>query len=489
LSLLLLVNTIYSQSNFNTQYSDPKEVVITGTIKNFEKYPDIDVVNLYVEDVGLATNQIYYGRIDSLGNFKIKFSLYFPQDVGIEFRSWVTLLAHPGDSINVEFDADIENHVDLYNTIKFSGDAAKSNTQLATYLKEYWQNYISEDEFFRTHEKLQTNAFKEFRDSIKFAEKIRRDKFITEISPEKEVVRWTFYNIEADYMNQLLVHTIYYKEYNKLKSSDIKIDSSYFSFVDSLNIVDENALINTSISRQLIDYLLSMYFSPKVHLINSEKRYSILVSNIISFNKSDLLKQLLLSEIMNSKLKSFDMDTFDKFEPVINAYITAPYLIKPLNEHYKKAKEFLANPKIGSDAIIDSLTNGDAGEIFNAILEKHKGKVLFIDCWATWCSPCRGEMPYSKKLIEKFAGQNIEFIFLCIDSEYDKWKASLDEFQIGGTHYFLNPSESSALRKTLNISGIPHYVVINKEGIITKEGFEIRPSNPDAEEEIKKLMQ
>jgi thiol-disulfide isomerase/thioredoxin len=163
--------------------------------------------------------------------------------------------------------------------------------------------------------------------------------------------------------------------------------------------------------------------------------------------------------------------------------------VKPLNEHYKKAKEFLANPKIGSDAIIDSLTNGDAGEIFNAILEKHKGKVLFIDCWATWCSPCRGEMPYSKKLIEKFAGQNIEFIFLCIDSEYDKWKASLDEFQIGGTHYFLNPSESSALKKILNISGIPHYIVINKEGIIAKEGFEIRPSNPNVEEEIKKLLQ
>jgi thiol-disulfide isomerase/thioredoxin len=187
-------------------------------------------------------------------------------------------------------------------------------------------------------------------------------------------------------------------------------------------------------------------------------------------------------------LEDQHIELYEKNSDILKFNLTRPYIIKTVSEHYNKAKEHLNNPETSSKAILDSIKTSDVSEIFNSILAKHKNKVLYIDCWATWCAPCRGEMPHSKKLIEKFAGKDIEFIFLCIDSEKDNWKAMLSEFQIGGTHYYLTNAESSALRKILSISGVPHYVMVDKNGTILKQGHDIRPSSGLAESEIQKLL-
>ena len=43
-------------------------------------------------------------------------------------------------------------------------------------------------------------------------------------------------------------------------------------------------------------------------------------------------------------------------------------------------------------------------------LEDLRGKYVYIDVWATWCGPCRGEIPYLQKVEEKYKGKNIEFV-------------------------------------------------------------------------------
>ena len=82
----------------------------------------------------------------------------------------------------------------------------------------------------------------------------------------------------------------------------------------------------------------------------------------------------------------------------------------------------------------------------------------------------------------------LNLLFFCLDSEKDQWKASLTELQISGTHYFLNKAESSSLRNILGISGVPHYFLIDKNGVIIRQGFDIRPSTGMAESEIQKLL-
>ena len=53
------------------------------------------------------------------------------------------------------------------------------------------------------------------------------------------------------------------------------------------------------------------------------------------------------------------------------------------------------------------------GKIIN--LNNKSSKIYILNFWATWCQPCREEFPHSKRLMEKFEGQDIEFVYLSVD--------------------------------------------------------------------------
>ena len=67
-------------------------------------------------------------------------------------------------------------------------------------------------------------------------------------------------------------------------------------------------------------------------------------------------------------------------------------------------------------------------------LEDFKGKYVYIDVWATWCAPCRAEIPFLQKIEEKYHGKNIEFISISIDTDKDheKWNKFVTDKNLGG---------------------------------------------------------
>ena len=71
-------------------------------------------------------------------------------------------------------------------------------------------------------------------------------------------------------------------------------------------------------------------------------------------------------------------------------------------------------------------------------LEDFKGKYVYIDVWATWCGPCRAEIPFLKKAEEKYHDKNIAFVSISIDKlkDHEKWKAMIKEKELGGVQVF-----------------------------------------------------
>jgi thiol-disulfide isomerase/thioredoxin len=100
--------------------------------------------------------------------------------------------------------------------------------------------------------------------------------------------------------------------------------------------------------------------------------------------------------------------------------------------------------------------------------EKYKGKVIFLNLWATWCGPCRAEMPTIQSLYEKIDTTQVKFVILSIDRDSDEAKVGKYINQFKYTFPVYRPSGS--LTSQLDIPSIPTTFIINKEGkIVSKE--------------------
>jgi thiol-disulfide isomerase/thioredoxin len=122
-------------------------------------------------------------------------------------------------------------------------------------------------------------------------------------------------------------------------------------------------------------------------------------------------------------------------------------------------------------------------------LEDFKGKYVYIDVWATWCGPCRAEIPSLKKIEEKYHGKNIEFVSISIDAlkDHDKWKKFVSDKELGGVQVFADNDWNSKFVKDYKISGIPRFILIDPNGNIVKADAE-RPSSPGLQVELDKLL-
>lgn len=98
-----------------------------------------------------------------------------------------------------------------------------------------------------------------------------------------------------------------------------------------------------------------------------------------------------------------------------------------------------------------------------------KNKVVFLNLWATWCGPCRAEMPTIQKLYEKMEDDpNVVFVMLSIDKDKDLPKVI--KYLKDKEYTFKGYMPSGYLTEQLNVPSIPTTFVISKEGkIITKE--------------------
>jgi thiol-disulfide isomerase/thioredoxin len=121
-------------------------------------------------------------------------------------------------------------------------------------------------------------------------------------------------------------------------------------------------------------------------------------------------------------------------------------------------------------------------------LESLKGKYVYIDVWATWCGPCRREIPSLQKVEEQYQGKNIEFVSLSIDAkkDYDKWRKFVEEKKLGGIQLVADNDWNSQFAKDYAIEGIPRFILIDPNGNIVSADAP-RPSDAKLIEKFNEL--
>lgn len=134
---------------------------------------------------------------------------------------------------------------------------------------------------------------------------------------------------------------------------------------------------------------------------------------------------------------------------------------------------------IGSKAIDFTFTTRDG---VKTKLSDYKGKVVYLDFWASWCGPCRQQMPAAKELKKYYEGKDVVFLYVSIDKDTASWENGINAMSIEGVHT-LSPTWSGEIAQKYNISSIPAYFLIDKKG-----NFAARPARPSQKEEVIKQI-
>lgn len=148
----------------------------------------------------------------------------------------------------------------------------------------------------------------------------------------------------------------------------------------------------------------------------------------------------------------------EKLQPVLRDAVL------DMNEQLK-AKIEANKKKSGYKVDRVHISNIPADEVFNAITSAYRGKVLFIDIWATWCGPCKDAMKKTEPVKKEYAGKDVVFIYLAGENSPEAtWKQMIPD--IKGEHYRLTQEQWDVVGKQLGVNGVPSYVLVDKEGVI-----------------------
>ncbi len=95
-----------------------------------------------------------------------------------------------------------------------------------------------------------------------------------------------------------------------------------------------------------------------------------------------------------------------------------------------------------------------------------KGKYVYMDIWATWCGPCRVQIPFMKQLEENFKDAPIHFVSVSVDSESDKpeWERMVKENQMSGIQLFAGRENKFGYDYQIQV--VPTFIILDKEGNI-----------------------
>ena len=144
--------------------------------------------------------------------------------------------------------------------------------------------------------------------------------------------------------------------------------------------------------------------------------------------------------------------------------------------------EYPAEAFIAPDFSLPSMSGGQLS------LKDYRGKVVFINFWATWCATCKVEMPSMEKVYRKFKDQGLEMLTISVDKDQSLIQPFLKEYDL--TFPVLLDPNSETAKKAYKTTGVPETFIVNKQGIIVHKAIGPRDwATNDAMAAFKQLVE
>lgn len=428
----------------------PQKTSITGIVSN---YADTIV---RVSSKGI-TDTVY---INTEGRFQYDKMISQPVYLSIRIgRPTLTVYLAPGETLQIKHDfATKIDEVAYEGTLAIPNQKiAQTNSAIKTAMPDFRGLYSQPIDVFNS----KIDSIKQIALNILTSDDLKEFK--------------SFVKFETNRINfQMLSMQLDYPFYNaNFTSKELKADSINFPYMSKFDLNNQENL-------QIPEYLsLVNKYINSLHTLNLEKNKnrSNFETKVMLF---DLADSLITNQEINDYIKMESAMEAINFESLDDAKNAAELFLKSaktsdyisiINGAY--SKRMLLAP--GKQAPIFTLTGIDGKEYS---LSDFRGNLVYIDFWATWCRPCREQIPHFAKIKELYAGKPIVFVAISVDDDIVAWKKMVNDQGLKGIQLHANKAWSSDVVKNYQIKGIPTFVLIDQNGIIIEYNAP-RPSSAD----------
>ncbi|SHM07080.1 TlpA family protein disulfide reductase [Flavobacterium saccharophilum] len=401
-------------------------------------------------------------KINAQGKFsdtlKIREGIYFLYDG----KNFAQLYIENGAAIIINADA-----ADFNKTIKFTGKGSEATNYLA--VKQQTEDKIVGDQkaFYMLEEAEFKAKSKEIKTGLETA--LGGVKGLSESYKTKEKK-----NINYSYLLRLDNYEKYH-EYFAAKPG-FKVSQGFLNDLDGLSYENFEDFNFSEDYRKII----VSYYARQAEIMSKSGSIAedvATIKSIGSISNEGIKNELLYSMAGVGITTTTDLKGYYK---EFMAASTNEENKKTITQSYNK----LLIVDIGQPSPkFEGYENNDGGKTSLADL---KGKYVYIDVWATWCGPCMAELPFLKKMEEKYEGKNITFVSISADkaSAHDKWKKMIIDKKLGGIQLIADKDFDSQFLKDYSIMAIPRFILLDPSGKIVSSNA----PRPAEEDKIVKLF-
>ncbi len=119
-------------------------------------------------------------------------------------------------------------------------------------------------------------------------------------------------------------------------------------------------------------------------------------------------------------------------------------------------------------------------------LDRFKGKVIYLEFWASWCEPCIQQLPYTKEIREEYKDKELVFVYISLDEEEEDWRRMIEKKEIEGIHLHVNPSSQPDIDfiNKCHVESVPTYFIIDKKGNLVT----VNAPRPSDKQQLKVIL-